>query len=335
MKYSAYFFQAFRRWRKACFFLAAWLVCQAAAGEGFVSRVGERRYLVELGYDIRSRAAAPDRMTVALPLPLAEHYQDVFWREEPEGAVARYPETGDEYLSVRFRRWRLGGEREWYAGYRFEVAVGGLEADFSRMGETYPYRQSEAAYRKYTGYNGEYIAPKHGRITRAARELGSGTPLEFARKAYVYVVRNFRVLETSGARPLEEVFERGGGSKVDVCSVLVSLLRHKGIPARHVAGFGMGGEERVYVEFFLEHYGWLPVDVVTAAARPGADGFGRIRAEDAVIVMSRDIDLTVRLLSGEQKVTLMTKGLLRWSRRHAPGHMKVGERFYFVAEPLG
>lgn len=309
--------RAFRRRRKALFVsILLWLGCLAAqGGEGIVRPVGEQLLRVEIGYRMATRALTPDRMSVTLPLPLGEHYQGVEWTEDPPGLTFRYRETDDEYLYVRFTRDYLARERNYDAGYGFFAAVSGKETDFSRISESYPYNRNDAQYRRYTGYNGEFIAPKHGRVGSLARRIGSGdAAVDYARKAYSHIVKNFALKRENGLKPLESVFTDGGGNGVNLCSLLVSLLRHKDIPARHVAGFGIGGGERIYVEFLLEGYGWIPVDLVTAMEEGGADYFGRVSARDPVIVMSRDIDLTVKTVDGEEKVAVMTKGLCRWAQ---------------------
>ncbi len=66
------------------------------------------------------------------------------------------------------------------------------------------------------------------------------------------------------------------------------MMRSRGIPARHVVGFSPSKKYHVWAEFYMERYGWVPVDV--DAMRMGGE-FGISKGE--YMVVSQEVGKTV------------------------------------------
>lgn len=287
---------------------------------------------IEMGWSLyRVHGQAPERLVVTMPLPVTNTYQSVTPITNLGGnpsllTVRTYPESGEEYLWFRFFRNSLADTRQYVASFSFEITMYGLEADFGAITELYPYRQSAPTYRLYTKYDGDYIQPKNGRIERLARDIQAEDDVDFARQAFERVCRSFKLCGEPGLKPLATVFDNNCGNAETLCSVFISMCRNRGIPARHVAGIDLSGNNRTFAEFYLEEYGWIPADVGLGVLNGPERHFGRIAIENAVVVTSHGIDLTVQGLQGEtHTMTQMHKGWYRASRYH-PANRKINAR---------
>ena len=71
----------------------------------------------------------------------------------------------------------------------------------------------------------------------------------------------------------------------------MSLLRNKNIPARPVVGIRPDGSFQVCSEFYLEKYGWIPVDVTYKNSNKYGDFFGVYPGDCIVVSNEYDIQL--------------------------------------------
>lgn len=299
-----------------------------------LNRSNPETYRVAVDYAVVFERGSPDQIIFALPIPEPSGYQDVGLPGNLPGRIRTFRETGDRFVHIRLRRADIGVKRRFSIDYAFDVTLYDVAADLSLITEIYPFFEDGDAFRRHTGRAGSYVQPKHREIVGLGEKIGRSADnhLEYARRAYEYVADNFRLLGAGPTlAPLETVLERKGGGEGDLVSVFVSLLRSRGVPTRHVAGVDVGGGRRVFAEFFLQAYGWIPVDVANRARRPGEDFFGRIRKEDAVIALSRDVNLSVDnrywdILDshpGEDVVDTMQKGHV-WFFTGMPRHIGQG-----------
>ncbi len=166
-----------------------------------------------------------------------------------------------------------------------------IKADFSKIETIYPYDTNSLVYQWYTGEISPYIIPDHPAVKKIGDALfaESDNLLDYARRAYEYVAANFSYLKPlTGLHPLEDILANRGGDCGNLSSVYVSLLRYKGIPARHLVAVKPRGFLHAWTDFYLEGYGWIPVDVTLKQEDPEGDYFGRVRQEDnGIIVMHR------------------------------------------------
>lgn len=179
--------------------------------------------------------------------------------------------------------------------------------------------------------------PDHPAIARAAAELDrqSKNHLEFARKAYEYVVKNFRYRDAyTGAHPMDKIIANNGGDCVNLSSVFVSLLRNRGIPARHLVGIRPNDILHVYAEFHLEGYGWIPVDVTYGQRRQNNDCFGKVRSQDAIVILSRDLGLTVKTAGDKTQTLDMVQkyNYWFWLNKGNTSDVKIKRDFSFSGE---
>lgn len=306
----------------------------SAADDIFV-RSNPKTYHVRVSLTLSARTAKPSILLAELPIPQADDYQEVSHIGSSEGSIQTIPETGDEYLAVEMtdNAPAPGESREFYV--EFEATLYDLSVDFDKITELRPYNTGSAEYRQYTGNSGEYVVADNPTITRIAiaLEKEAKDDLDFARRAYDYVASHYRYMEDRGSlRRLEDVLGNGGGDCAGLSSIFISLLRHRGIPARHLAGFLPDGRNHTLADFYLEGYGWIPVDVTFRQRNRKTDHFGKLIGGDNIIVVSHGVDLTVADTQGQSKIYLLQK--YRWWTWYDEGDAgTMDEKFAFtVAE---
>lgn len=74
---------------------------------------------------------------------------------------------------------------------------------------------------------------------------------------------------TSKGRSAEETLDCKTGTCNEYSNVFIAFMRHLGIPARYIEGFWMTDSNvhmyHAWAEFYLQGYGWIPVDPMTGA----------------------------------------------------------------------
>jgi transglutaminase-like putative cysteine protease len=236
-------------------------------------------------------------------VPETNEYQDVKHIRASHGRVFLYPENTQRYLQSRFERYENPMPSDSFEVFHeFEVTLYDIATDFSKIKKIYPYNRNDPLYSRYTGKNTVWIDPHHPTIRRISQQIAkeSKDPLEFARNAYNYVVNNFNYQTDKENHSLTTILKNSGGDCVAFSFVFVSLLRSQGIPARTIYAVRPSSEEYPDVsfhcstEFYLERYGWIPVDATIGSGDKKGDYFGHIRQErwHGVIVL-RDFDVSI------------------------------------------
>ncbi|MHA1639682.1 MAG: transglutaminase-like domain-containing protein [Candidatus Heimdallarchaeota archaeon] len=114
-----------------------------------------------------------------------------------------------------------------------------------------PYLASEA-----------HIESTHPRIIELAKNIVTDHPIKFAKRAIQIVNQILRYEIQPEEYGAAYAVETGRGDCTEFAALFVALCRAKGIPARVVAGFGMGQRwERHAMAEILVGGRWLPVDV--------------------------------------------------------------------------
>lgn len=289
------------------------------AEEDIVIRSNPETYRMTIEMGTLCGDRKPEELAIVLPMAESDAYQDIQSQQEPPSAsVAVIPETGDKYFIVRYSGKDLEGERTPASRYELLATLYDIRVDFSRIRQIVPYRKDDN-YARYTSRSGEYILPKHPRIVAIARNIaGEATDsVDFARRAYEYVAKRYRHFSNTGFRPLEKALRNGGGHCGELSAIYISILRSAGIPARHLTGHLSNGKTHIISEFYIEDYGWIPVDVDSRSLKPEKDFFGNIPKESMPITISRGMHLTLDDSLGNTKVPSLQRGWAWWEPRDA------------------
>ena len=131
--------------------------------------------------------------------------------------------------------------------------------------EVQSYDESDSLYLLYT-QSERFIESADPKIVKLADQLAGDekNPYLIARKFYDYVIdtSTYQLLG-KGLLGAKYLATTGKGECGDYSSLFIALARAKGIPARPVVGYrAVSGidQTHVWAEFYLEPFGWIPVD---------------------------------------------------------------------------
>ena len=202
-----------------------------------------------------------------------------------------------------------------YVSYNFRARLYHISADFQQLEQLKPVSPKSDTYALYTRRSGRYIVPGNPKIRKISGKLWeeSSDLLDYAKKCYLYVADSFTYLNpNTGIHPLAKLLRDGGGDCGNLSTIFISLLRCKGIPARHLVAKRPDGSNHVWVDFHRQDYGWIPVDVSKRNANKYGDFFGKIDSRDAGIIVSKGVNLTVEKKSGEKYRTILLQNFDYW-----------------------
>ena len=241
-----------------------------------------------------------------MPRPVSNIYQDISNFSAPgcveevcENGLTHYIWKDDDMASTI----KSGG---FVICEQFDATLYQVSADVSLISDIPPYDSTSFECKSFLGNVGVdygeqnggisyYVDTSNAEIVSIADNLwkkANGDILDYARKCYDWT--HNRLAYKAGILPVvKQILENGEGDCSCYSSVCVSLLRRKGIPARHLVmrentDYGW----HVRVEFYVPAYGWIALDPTW-----GGNNFG-IHGGD-YIVMSIDLCNRVRWLNGE------------------------------------
>lgn len=235
-----------------------------------------------------------------MPLAQTNQYQTVSKVDLHGGEMLKVPETEDIYIRWTFIDDLPSPDQSKEIYYDFDVTVNKIQFDFSKITDIFPYDTISEIYRWYTGKRGPFIDPENPWIMETGRRIweNSSDILDYARNCYDFVAMNFKYLNPlTGLHPLPLLLSNGGGDCGNLSSIYISLLRYKGIPSRHIVTVRPNGSYHVWADFYMENYGWIPVDVTYKNSDPYGDYFGKFDGNG--IVMTSDVWLPVDKGNGE------------------------------------
>ncbi|ACB85936.1 stalk domain-containing protein [Natranaerobius thermophilus] len=170
-------------------------------------------------------------------------------------------EKGNEILV--FEKDKLGPEETWDIKVNNEVVVFETYYDLDTM-DPEPYDTNSEFYQLYTGPD-EMSPSDHEEIqNRAAHVVGDAEePIEKVENIFNWVKDYLEYVPPGNVGALE-AYRSGEGVCADYADLFVALARAEGIPARRLSGYYISGPDEgqyhAWSEFYLEGYGWVPVE---------------------------------------------------------------------------
>jgi transglutaminase-like putative cysteine protease len=136
-----------------------------------------------------------------------------------------------------------------------------------------PYDEGGLLYTQYARPE-RFIEAGDPEIVELATQAANGetNPYLLAHRFYDYVVDTAQYeLLGEGLRGANALVETGVGECGDYAALFVALCRSAGVPVRPVVGYwAISGIEQTHVwaEFFVEPFGWIPVDPTVGQLDP-------------------------------------------------------------------
>ncbi len=237
----------------------------------------------EFTYLARIPALPPGSKTLAvwIPLPQSDPYQTISGLkiESPfPYTTHRDPEYGNEYLYVQAPARQVSSLEE--VRLSFQVTRQEHHVDF----DAHPSR-AQSAGADSSGLQRflqpDRRVPLQGVIAElsAQETRGIQDPLEKARAIYNYVVATMRYDKSGtgwGNGDAIWACTSKRGNCTDFHSLLIGMMRAAGIPARFEIGFPLPADKHdgsipgyhCWAQFYVERYGWIPVDASEAWKHP-------------------------------------------------------------------
>ena len=254
------------------------------------------------------------KTSLILPVPQSNNYQTISNLKDSGGDILDAVDSSNKYLR-EIKEMDMPAPGESYAlSESFIVTLYPMRIDMSQFEMIYPYDTNSEIYKRYTVDKGEYIDTDNPDIKRISERLWAetqGNIIDYAESCYEYVAQNYRYLNpNTGIHPIAKILSDGGGDCGNLALIYVNLLRAKQIPAKHIVTVRPDGSYHVWTDFYLERYGWIPVDVNMKLDNPAGNYFGYCRGDG--IVMSEDICFDVEFVPGELYDVIILQNYYWW-----------------------
>lgn len=272
-----------------------------------IERSNEQRFNINVNTNISYNGKGTANVDMFLGLLQSNAYQTVHSvHVDPDTEKQLFGFSGDScaYYPLEVGRKTALGKRA-FIHQKYELSVFDIQVNFDLIDSMYPYNEQSATFRKFTCANTPFIDTKNQQLKKVADSIWqlSDNALDYTRKCYEYVPLAFDYLDPiSGFHSMETILEKGGGDCGNLASVFITLLRIKGIPARHLVGFRPDNSLHVWADFYLENYGWIPVDVTYKQSDQSGDYFGNIKFENNGFILHRGIGNVVRMKTGPVRI---------------------------------
>ena len=249
----------------------------------------------------RSYGTMVTRIYSLLRVPESNIYQDISdWSAIRDGKRLDCPDGVNQYLATNIVEADVPGDGGVIASETFHVKAYKVVARLSLIKDIPPYDPSSIECREYLGKEAnDVVDPKNPEIVQVSNMLWeetSGDLIGYARKCYEWTASSFTYGNPDdGLLPIKTILKRRIADCENFSSVFISLLRAKGIPARHVNMMSPWEKKpkktdklHARAEFYIPAYGWIPADPTYKNSNPYGNFFGVFTGP--FVVMSRGIN---------------------------------------------
>jgi len=240
---------------------------------------------------VKNRGNQLTKLIVIMPLPQTNQYQDISNVRTNNGSVGDISESDDKYIRWIYGTDALAAHKKTQTSFDFDVTIHRYNFNFNKVTKEFPYDTSSNIFKQYTGISGESIDPNNKTIQLIGDAIWSHSSgyIDYARRCYEYVASHYNYIKPG--KSLQKVLSNGGGDCGGFSIIYISLLRYKGIPSRPVIMVRPDGTPHVWTDFYLENYGWVPVDVTYKQGNPAGDFFGKYNGDG--IVYTKGLNLLI------------------------------------------
>jgi transglutaminase-like putative cysteine protease len=240
-----------------------------------------------------------------IPLPQSDRYQTIrnLKIEAPFAYTERKdPEYGNEYLYVEVPASKIAQPAD--VRVTFDVTRREHRVALEPRPASTPSRMSPADLQRYL--QPDRLIPLQGVIGQLSAQETQGLqdPLAKARAIYNYVIATMRYDKSGtgwGNGDAVWACTAKRGNCTDFHSLFIGMMRAAGIPARFEIGFPLPEDQHdgaipgyhCWAEFYVEPYGWIPVDASEAWKHPDKKDyfFGAHDDNRVQLTVGRDIRL--------------------------------------------
>lgn len=284
----------------------------------------------------RSAKDAFTMIDILAPCPQSNDYQDIDqldYSSNGEWMQHTISENRNHYLEIVLSEdTLLELPQKFSVSYRFVLRPKTIAVDLSQFKEKSgrwkdlpDYNTSTADYRDNTKQSGDIVVPSNATIKKISDQLYSesyGSRLAYAEKCYEYVAANYKYLNPyTGIHPLTTILSWGGGDCGNLSTIYISLLRAKGIPARHVLAIKGTNDFHIWSEFLIQGFGWVPVDVTYKNSNFNGNYFGRY--DYSMVVVQKGVNLSYPTLALGTRTIDMLQTYYWWYFYSRPANISI------------
>lgn len=245
-------------------------------------RVGEKRFTTKHTYLIQTEASlsairgkSGGTITLHFPHPAAYSQQTQINITEtvPAPALLNYRGTSIFQSTLDADSEKPNSsEKKFSAKQTFAIERSSLETTIYRDYVHAFNQKNRMLYRAYTRAD-EIIPANAPEILELLPKIYSNVtnPYRRAEMIFDYMTTNFSLTEKSRRQDSDvlDLIKHKRGDAYDFAVIYTALLRTAGIPARMLSGVLVNADRRTqnhwWSEFYLEDFGWVPVDVALGA----------------------------------------------------------------------
>lgn len=244
---------------------------------GEKSCTSHKTYILQLNSDIDSiDTKNGTNITLRVPRPITTFWQPMVELTEcsPEPVISDYRNTVIHQLELQ----KAGSQsKKIRFSHTFVVSTYSVHSQINEN-LVKPYSQalkSRILFKSATAQDA-LIQSENEVVKKVAAQIlaqdtkAGANPYKKARQVYEYMLREYKIrdeLRKSDASPLEVPGSKKGDA-YDMAIFYTTLLRAMEIPANPVAGILVDSEMKAqphwWTEFYIEGFGWLPVDISLA-----------------------------------------------------------------------
>lgn len=242
-----------------------------------VSPVGERSYSVRTTYlvqssaDISSNQGAKTNTTVTIriPRPLTSSQQPYteLTSTMPLPMIVNYQDT----VIYQGEIGRTGAKKLRFS-QDFVIAVYSVETSVTPSKVKQYADKNSVVYQKFTAPD-RLVPCDNAEIIALGKSIvkKEKNPYIQAKLVYDYMIENFDIdsKTRSGKADIFDLLDRKRGDAYDFSVIYCAVLRSLGIPCASMAGILVDSEmvtqNHWWNEFYIENFGWIPVDVSMGA----------------------------------------------------------------------
>ncbi len=275
------------------------LIAFTIHSQEIIEKKDPRSFEIRAKCTIENNGLKLTKVILLFPVPRTNEYQEARLVDAGGGETLDIRQSNDKYLRFILQGNDLphNGEKK-VVSYVFRATVYSIKTDFQEITKIYPYNESSA----FTGNNDLYIDTNNEEVMKISEKLRADSKdyLDYSRKCYEYVAKKYKYINpNTGFHTIGELISAGGGDCGNLSLIFVNLLRCRGIPARLLVARSPDNSTHAWADFYLENYGWIPVDVTFKNADMSGDYFGNIPNESNMIIMSKDVNLELEREKGD------------------------------------
>ncbi|MBT3751270.1 MAG: transglutaminase domain-containing protein [Bacteroidetes bacterium] len=240
------------------------------------------RYTVKMKF--KKVKSGEDIQYIYYPLPRTNDYQLISNFDTHGGQILNNYGSIERYVRYIISDDLQPADGEWgEVIIEFDYTPTKTEYKSAKINTIYEYDTTSDIYKRYTSKYYEYFDTENATIKRISEELwgNSADVYDYARKCYDYVNDHFSFKDNPGMwNSMADIIKYKGGDCGNLSSIIITLLRCKNIPARLVLTW-----RHAWGEFYLENYGWIPVDPTLKTFGKVTEGYGLVRSNEIVYIM--------------------------------------------------